>query len=106
MEESKLLNEREAAEYLSVTPRWIRRQRESRKLPFVKLGNLVRFRKTDLDVFIKTRVVSGSGFDSQEAAVLDPDARRRRKHSEETRKKIAESQRKAWKRRRKAASGS
>jgi excisionase family DNA binding protein len=44
----RLLTIEEAAERLGVTPRMIRRLTTSRRLPFVKVGRLVRFREADL----------------------------------------------------------
>ena len=44
----RLLSIEEAAEALSVTPRMIRRLTASRRLPFVKVGRLVRIREDDI----------------------------------------------------------
>ena len=44
----RLLSIDEAAEALSVTPRMIRRLTSSRRLPFVKVGRLVRIREDDI----------------------------------------------------------
>ena len=44
----QLLTIEEAAERLGVTPRMIRRLTTSRRLPFVKVGRLVRFRESDI----------------------------------------------------------
>jgi len=44
----RLLTIEEAAERLGVTPRMIRRLTTSRRLPFVKVGRLVRFREADI----------------------------------------------------------
>ena len=43
----------DAAAYLGMTERWIRRQIESRTIPFNKLGGRIRFRKSDLDEIIE-----------------------------------------------------
>ena len=48
-----LLSIGEAATYLGMTPRWVRGQLEEDKLPFIKLGRLVRFRKSHLDRYIE-----------------------------------------------------
>ena len=45
---AQLLSIDEAAEVLGVTPRMIRRLTASRRLPFVKVGRLVRFREADI----------------------------------------------------------
>jgi excisionase family DNA binding protein len=49
---SELLDVPGAADYLSVTERWIRSQVFKRQIPFVKLGTLVRFERAALDQFI------------------------------------------------------
>lgn len=57
---SDLLNRREAAEYLGVTEGtlavWASLKRYS--LPYVKIGRLVKYRRTDLDAFITCRTIS------------------------------------------------
>ena len=45
---SRLLTIEKAAEVLGVTPRMVRRLTASRRLPFVKVGRLVRIRETDI----------------------------------------------------------
>ncbi|WP_104169807.1 helix-turn-helix domain-containing protein [Cryobacterium sp. M23] len=42
----------EAAEYLHVNIHFVRRLVRDRKIPFVKLGHLVRFDTRDLDAFV------------------------------------------------------
>jgi excisionase family DNA binding protein len=42
----------EAAEYLGVTERWMRRQIDGRHIRFNKLGGKIRFRQSDLDELI------------------------------------------------------
>ena len=54
---AQLLSIEEAAEVLGVTPRMIRRLTASRRLPFVKVGRLVRFRETDIGRFIDEWIV-------------------------------------------------
>ena len=41
-----------AAEYLSVTPRWMRRAVLEKTIPYIKLGLLVRFDRADLDAYL------------------------------------------------------
>lgn len=53
----RLLTIEEAAERLGVTPRMIRRLTTSRRLPFVKVGRLVRFREADLVEFVEAWTV-------------------------------------------------
>jgi excisionase family DNA binding protein len=47
-----LLTADQAAEYLNVTPRFVRRLTSERRVPFVRLGRHVRFDTRDLDEFI------------------------------------------------------
>ena len=54
---SRLLTIEKAAEVLGVTPRMVRRLTASRRLPFVKVGRLVRFRDADLAKFIEEGTV-------------------------------------------------
>ena len=39
----------EAAEYLNVTERWVKRAKEEGRLPFVRIGRYVRIQVADLD---------------------------------------------------------
>jgi excisionase family DNA binding protein len=54
----RLFSEDEAAVYLGTTTRHLRRLRDERRMPFVKLGGKVRFDRFDLDKFIKTHRVA------------------------------------------------
>jgi len=47
-----LLDAAEAAEYLGVTERWVRRAIKERRIPFVKLGAMVRFEPEALDRYL------------------------------------------------------
>jgi excisionase family DNA binding protein len=47
-----LLSVEAAAEYLSTSPRFIRRLVAERRVPYVKVGRLVRLTCEDLDAFI------------------------------------------------------
>jgi excisionase family DNA binding protein len=51
MQES-LLSVEAAAEYLCTSPRFIRRLVAERRVPYVKVGRLVRLTSGDLDAFI------------------------------------------------------
>lgn len=57
---SDLLTREQAAEYLGITPRtlavWACVKRYN--LPYVKVGRLVKYRRTDLDAFIDRRTVT------------------------------------------------
>lgn len=48
-----LMTSEEAAHYLATTTRHMRRLTLERRIPHVKLGSKVRFRRDDLDTFIK-----------------------------------------------------
>ena len=59
--ESALLNERQAAELLGVAPQTLTvwRLRKSYPLPYVKLGRVIRYRLSDIETFIRGRLVNG-----------------------------------------------
>lgn len=42
-----------AAEYLGVTPRWLRRQVSERRIPFIKANHLLLFLPADLDAYLQ-----------------------------------------------------
>jgi excisionase family DNA binding protein len=48
-----LLDVAHAAEYLSVKERFVRRLVDEKRIPFHKVGRLVRFDQSDLDTFIQ-----------------------------------------------------
>ncbi len=52
-----LLSVEEAATYLKIAVWTLRHWVSDRKISFVKLGRLVRFRQADLDVFISKNIV-------------------------------------------------
>lgn len=56
---SELLTRKEAAEYLGVTPHTLAVWHSTKRypLPVVKVGRLVKYRKSDLDAFIDSRLV-------------------------------------------------
>lgn len=54
----QLLNIKEAAKFLSVKESWIRSAVFKQEIPIVKLGRLVRFRRSDLENFIKENLKS------------------------------------------------
>jgi excisionase family DNA binding protein len=47
-----LLTINEASEFLGVKPSWLRLQIFQKKIKFIKLSRLIRFRKEDLEQFI------------------------------------------------------
>lgn len=53
----RLLNVREAAERLGISPYTIRSWQFQKKLAFVQLGRRIGFRPEDLDSFIKKNLV-------------------------------------------------
>ena len=55
----------EAAEFLNVTDRWVRRAVRERRLPYVKVGRHVRFMVEDLRAYLaQSRVQAASGPDA------------------------------------------
>lgn len=52
---SDMLTEKEVAAQLKVSPATVRRWRRSGKLPFVKLGRLVRFFPAAVEAFVAER---------------------------------------------------
>jgi len=42
----------EAAEFLNVTPRWVKRAKEEGRLPYLKVGRHIRFDVADLEKFL------------------------------------------------------
>ena len=60
--EHVLLDYDEAAAYIGVTGRWMRRAAREKRIPFLKLCALVRFDRDDLDAYLaaaKQEAVSG-----------------------------------------------
>jgi excisionase family DNA binding protein len=49
----KLLNTDDTAKMLGVKTSWVRMAVFRKKIPYVKLGRLVRFKREDLEKFIK-----------------------------------------------------
>lgn len=58
----ELLSTAQAASYLGVTPHTLEVWRCVGRygLPFIKIGRLVRYRKTDLDAFLTSQTRNGS----------------------------------------------
>jgi excisionase family DNA binding protein len=56
-----LLDTAEAAEFLRVTERWVRRAVAERTIPFVKIGRYVRFELADLEAYKRTNRVPVGG---------------------------------------------
>jgi excisionase family DNA binding protein len=55
----ELFTNDQAAEYLSVTPGTLEVWRSTKRyiIPFIKVGRNVRYRRSDLDEFLKSRTV-------------------------------------------------
>jgi excisionase family DNA binding protein len=47
----------QVAEYLNITEHFVRRLIRERRIPFVKVGRLVRLRRTDIDDYLAGRLV-------------------------------------------------
>lgn len=56
-----LLDVPATAEYLRVDPRYVRRIIAERRIPFVRVGRLIRFRRVDLDAYIAAQTVPAAG---------------------------------------------
>lgn len=59
--EPRLLNEKEAADYLRVSPETLRRYRRRRRLAFVKVGRRPLYSVAQLEAFIHKNVVPALG---------------------------------------------
>ena len=57
----QLLTTQQAAEYLAVTPSILVNWRCTKrvKVPYLKIGNAVRYRKSDLDKFLEQQIQEG-----------------------------------------------
>lgn len=47
-----LLTVEQAADYLNITTHFTRRLIRERRIPFLKVGRLIRFRRADLDAYL------------------------------------------------------
>jgi excisionase family DNA binding protein len=52
-----LLTVEQAADYLNITDHFVRRLIRERRIPFLKVGRLVRLRRTDLEDYLTTCAV-------------------------------------------------
>lgn len=52
-----LLTVGQAADYLNITEHFARRLIRERRIPFVKVGRLVRLRRTDIDAYLVGQLV-------------------------------------------------
>lgn len=55
------LDVNEAAAYLGVTARWVRRAVAERRIPHLKVGRYVRFDQEDLDAYLQRQRVPAGG---------------------------------------------
>ena len=55
-----LFNNKEAAEYIGVTPRTLEVWRSTKRnqISYIKVGSLVKYRRSDLDIFLEHRTVN------------------------------------------------
>ena len=56
----KLLDSREAADILGIHPKTLQRLVRNGTLPAIQIGKLWRFRDTDLDAWLDSRVISSN----------------------------------------------
>lgn len=58
---SELISSDEAAEYLGITRKTMEVWRSTKRynIPYIKVGRLVRYRKSDLEAFLISRVQGG-----------------------------------------------
>jgi excisionase family DNA binding protein len=56
-----LLTVEQAADYLNITDHFVRRLIRERSIPFLKVGRLVRFRRTDLEDDLEACAVPAVG---------------------------------------------
>ena len=60
MQNPEIMTTDDAAAYLSVSKRKLQLDRVTKRaIPFIKIGRLVRYRKTDLDLYITAQTVGG-----------------------------------------------
>lgn len=59
----EILGNTDAAEYIGVTPRTLEVWRCTKRyqIPFIKVGRLVKYRKSALDAFLDSRTVGAEG---------------------------------------------
>lgn len=60
--QSELLTTEQAAPYLGVTPRTLEVWRCTKRhaIPYIKVGRLVKYRKSDLDAWLVSHTVNGN----------------------------------------------
>ena len=52
-----LLTVEQAADYLNITEHFVRRLIRERRIPFLKVGRLVRLRRSDIDAYLAGRLI-------------------------------------------------
>jgi excisionase family DNA binding protein len=59
----EILNNDDAAKYIGVTPRTLEVWRCTKRyqIPFIKVGRLVKYRKSALDAFLDSRTIGAEG---------------------------------------------
>lgn len=59
--EEVLCDQDQAASYLTVSTHFLAADRQrKREIPFIKIGRLVRYRKSDLDTYLEKQTVGGA----------------------------------------------
>ena len=64
LREDRLYDVQELAEYLSVSTQWIYERVQLKEIPYIKVGKLLRFRKSDIDTWLDTLKVPPMDFPS------------------------------------------
>lgn len=75
MSKPKLLSPPEAAERLNVSLYWVRRAILQNRIPYVKVGRLVRFKESDLDAYIENRTEPAGSAHPGRVGQAKPDLR-------------------------------
>ncbi|OAI14216.1 excisionase [Methylomonas koyamae] len=62
-QKDEILGNSDAAEYIGVTPRTLEVWRCTKRyqIPFIKVGRLVKYRKSALDAFLESRTIGAEG---------------------------------------------
>lgn len=81
MEEKILLKEEEAADLLSMSRHFLRRDRISASsigVPFIRIGSAIRYRRLDLEAWIQEKSKVSSQKLERQSVHVDTDTKRRR----------------------------
>lgn len=75
--EDRLLDSGQAAAYLGVTERWLRRAVDERRFAHIKLGKHLRFKRSVLDAYVEANTRPAQSRPVEPAEVLRPQSRPR-----------------------------